>query len=165
MGLVVAAVCAGGAGWFSMPGNQVGTRPVLEQPTPIKVKTDETLFPTPVAAQLDQYIADFSDQLLFAEGRQAPNLPEVVEAEDVVEVIETIEEPIEEAVEQPVLQLLGILATGEQTRALLRNDALDTEIWVTVGDDVHGWTVVAISQNDVRLEQPPHEFAVQLYRE
>jgi type II secretory pathway component PulC len=166
LGLLGAIASAFAAGWFAMPSQKVSTvRADIALPLD---ENDSKANPIPMvsAAELNAQIAALSESPLFSEGRRVPSQPEVVEAEEPEPAPEMVEEePASEEAPRPSVQLVGIMSLSGKTRALVRIETEGTEAWMSEGDDIQGWTVVAISQNELRLELGGNEMAVQLYQE
>ena len=109
-------------------------------------------------------LRSISDNSLFLQ-RRTPwqDAPETIVAEP--EPIETIvpEPPVAEPrapLAQPMISLLGIVSTENVSRALIFDEAVQSERWVTSGDLIGEWQVVQIGSDDIILRAQGEEIVV-----
>lgn len=104
---------------------------------------------------------------LFSETRRIPvaeieEIPEPVEPEVFEDVVEV--EPPPEPPQDPALTFLGFVRNGDQTRALIQTQEASAEQWVDVGSTLSGWTVVEITESELRLQQDGFNYVVEINR-
>jgi hypothetical protein len=90
------------------------------------------------------------------------SVPELAEVFDESVVAFTLEqEPAE--LEPLAFNLAGISLSSGNKQALLGTSAGADMRWMALGDSINGWTVTAITRNDVILVSGDRTVAVQLY--
>lgn len=112
-------------------------------------------------ARDDAYYTAITDRPLFEQSRRP--VTAVVESVEEVES-EIVETPAPQAeIPTPDVQLLGVLAGGARTAALLSYDA-EPPRWHSHGEIINGWTLSEIQADHVVFTENERELRVELYQ-
>ena len=104
------------------------------------------------------------DAPLFIEGRRMPDDPANPEPE-VVEVAPTqVEEAPPVEVEEPDLQLVGVLIAPGASKALIADNATGRERWVSEAEKLGDWTVETIADDHLVLRHKDENRRIDMRR-
>lgn len=110
----------------------------------------------------DAFYAAITDRPLFQDGRRPVADSSELAEPDVEDTAPELPAQPQEAV-PPDVQLLGVLAGGARTSALL-SIAGDDPQWLAVGADIEGWALSEIASDHVILIEQERAHRVDLYQ-
>lgn len=136
-----------------------------EPGTVVSNGSDYYRLPEPFDA--DEAIRQFASRPLLAEGRKSFVLAPVEQPAEVTPPPEPPPEPavaaVVETLPPPQIRLMGVMESEGLRRALVADETTGEQKWLAKGEDVQGWTLTEINDEQIHLQGEDVEITFNLF--